>query len=67
MLIDNYNNIRQQIDEVCKNCGRDPEEVTLIAVSKTKPLSDKHRTVFVNIRINVLIIIHPGFHATKFS
>lgn len=40
MLIDNYNNIRQQIDEACKNCGRDPEEVTLIAVSKTKPLSD---------------------------
>ena len=40
MLIDNYNNIRQQIDEACKNCGRDPKEVTLIAVSKTKPLSD---------------------------
>ena len=40
MLIDNYNRIRKSIDETCEKCGRDPKEVTLIAVSKTKPLSD---------------------------
>ena len=40
MLIDNYNKIRNEIDEVCRKSGRDPKEVTLIAVSKTKPLSD---------------------------
>lgn len=40
MLIDNYNNIRNVIDETCKRVNRDPSEVTLIAVSKTKPLSD---------------------------
>ncbi len=40
MLIDNYNSIRKSIDETCEKCGRDPKEVTLIAVSKTKPLSD---------------------------
>lgn len=40
MLIDNYNEVRQNIDAACKRVGRDPSEVTLIAVSKTKPLSD---------------------------
>jgi pyridoxal phosphate enzyme, YggS family len=40
MLIDNYNNVRFKIDEACRRVGRNPEEVTLIAVSKTKPLSD---------------------------
>ena len=40
MLIDNYNNVRSKIDEACRRVGRNPEEVTLIAVSKTKPLSD---------------------------
>lgn len=40
MLIDNYNKVRNAIDETCKRVGRDPNEVTLIAVSKTKPLSD---------------------------
>ena len=38
MLIDNYNKVRHEIDEACKRVGRDPSEVTLIAVSKTKPL-----------------------------
>ena len=38
MLIDNYNEIRHEIDEACKRVDRDPSEVTLIAVSKTKPL-----------------------------
>ena len=40
MLIDNYNKIRRDIDEACERVGRKPEEVLLVAVSKTKPLSD---------------------------
>ncbi|MBR1674767.1 MAG: YggS family pyridoxal phosphate-dependent enzyme [Eubacterium sp.] len=40
MLIDNYNRIRRDIDEACERVGRKPEEVLLVAVSKTKPLSD---------------------------
>ena len=40
MLIDNYNKVRADIDKACADAGRDPSEVTLIAVSKTKPLSD---------------------------
>jgi len=39
MLKDNYNEVLKNVAEACKRAGRDPEEVTLIAVSKTKPLS----------------------------
>ena len=30
-----YERVRQELDEVCRSCGRKPEEVTLVAVSKT--------------------------------
>tara|TARA_R110000868_G_scaffold259361_16_gene517545 strand:+ start:16374 stop:17078 length:705 start_codon:yes stop_codon:yes gene_type:complete len=33
----NIEQINQQIQETCKRCGRDSSEITLIAVSKTKP------------------------------
>ncbi|MCR4693895.1 MAG: YggS family pyridoxal phosphate-dependent enzyme [Pseudobutyrivibrio sp.] len=39
-LTNNLNNIQSRINEACKRAGRDPKEVTLIAVSKTKPVSD---------------------------
>ncbi|MBR1813187.1 MAG: YggS family pyridoxal phosphate-dependent enzyme [Lachnospiraceae bacterium] len=39
-LYQNYASIRQRIDAAAKKAGRDPEEITLIAVSKTKPLED---------------------------
>ena len=39
MIRDNLNEVRQNIALHCKAIGRDPSEVTLIAVSKTKPLS----------------------------
>ncbi len=37
-ITENLDAVRQQIDAACRRCGRDPQEVTLIAVSKTKPL-----------------------------
>ena len=40
MLKENYEEVRRKIDEACKRVGRNPDDVTLIAVSKTKPLSD---------------------------
>lgn len=40
MLQENYWTVKEKIKEACKKAGRDPEEVTLIAVSKTKPLAD---------------------------
>ncbi len=39
-LYQNYASIRERIDAAAKRAGRDPEEITLIAVSKTKPLED---------------------------
>jgi PLP dependent protein len=35
-----YREILNRIDAACKNAGRDPSEITLVAVSKTKPDSD---------------------------
>lgn len=37
IISDNLVEIRQEISAVCKQCGRSSDEVTLIAVSKTKP------------------------------
>ena len=37
---ENIQNVRKNINEACLRCGRDPKEVTLIAVSKTKPEDD---------------------------
>lgn len=38
MIKDNILNINQKIADACKNAGRDTSEVSLITVSKTKPL-----------------------------
>ncbi len=37
MIYENYTNIQNKIISACNRVGRNPEEVTLIAVSKTKP------------------------------
>lgn len=39
MIIENYRSIRQKVDDACRRAGRNPDSVTLIAVSKTKPVS----------------------------
>lgn len=38
MISENLNTVRQRIAQACERTGRDPSEVTLIAVSKTKPV-----------------------------
>ncbi|MCR5145654.1 MAG: YggS family pyridoxal phosphate-dependent enzyme [Lachnospiraceae bacterium] len=40
MLEDNLKEVQNRVNEACKRVGRDPSEVTLIAVSKTKPIED---------------------------
>ena len=37
--VENYNVVKKNIEKACLRAGRNPEDVTLIAVSKTKPLS----------------------------
>ena len=39
-IVANIATIRQQIASACKNCGRSPEDVRLVAVSKKKPATD---------------------------
>lgn len=39
MLIDQYKLVKENVKAACEKAGRDPKEVTVIAVSKTKPLS----------------------------
>ena len=38
MIAENYEQVKENIAQACKKVGRNPEEVTLIAVSKTKPV-----------------------------
>ena len=38
MLKENLKTVEEHVQEACKRAGRSREEVTLIAVSKTKPL-----------------------------
>ena len=40
MINENYEAVRGKIREACKRVGRNESEVTLIAVSKTKPMED---------------------------
>lgn len=40
IIAENYKDILADIRQTCEACGRDPQEVTLIAVSKTKPVAD---------------------------
>ena len=38
MISENHDKVQNNINSACMNVGRDPSEVTLIAVSKTKPV-----------------------------
>ncbi len=37
MIAENLKNVRNRIRQSCLNCGRNPDEITLVAVSKTFP------------------------------
>lgn len=37
MIKENLQSVQDNIKEICRKCSRNPEDVTLIAVSKTKP------------------------------
>lgn len=39
-ICQNLNNVQERINSACKKAGRKPDEITLVAVSKTKPLED---------------------------
>ncbi|MCR5027521.1 MAG: YggS family pyridoxal phosphate-dependent enzyme [Methanobrevibacter sp.] len=45
MIVDNIKEIYNEINETCSKVNRDPSEVTLIAVSKTKPYTDVEKAL----------------------
>ena len=49
MVKENYNYVKQQVEEAAKSCGRDPKEITLIAVSKTKPLENIEELIGIGV------------------
>lgn len=49
MVKENYNYVKQQVEETAKACGRDPKEITLIAVSKTKPLENIEELIEIGV------------------
>lgn len=50
MLAENLNEVKERISKACKRGNRDINEVTLIAVSKTKPLSDIEDMINLGVR-----------------
>ena len=55
MLKENLKNVQNNIKKACERVGRKPEEVTLVAVSKMKPLSDIEEIMYRNCVINMRI------------
>lgn len=50
MLSDNLHEVQENIRKACERSGRNQEDVTLIAVSKTKPVSDIEQIYAAGIR-----------------
>ena len=50
MVAENIIQVKKKIGEACARSGRDPQEVTLIAVSKTKPASMVEEAAAVGVR-----------------
>lgn len=49
-VCENYKEVEKRVEEACKRAGRKREEVTLIAVSKTKPVSMIEELLPLNVR-----------------
>jgi hypothetical protein len=50
MITDNYREVEANVQEAARRAGRDPKEITLIAVSKTKPLEDIEELIRIGVR-----------------
>lgn len=49
-LTDRVEEIRERIERACQRAGREPEEITLVAVSKTFPLEAIHEAMEAGLR-----------------
>lgn len=50
MIEKNLSAVRRNIEEACRSVGRDPADVTLVAVSKTKPIEDLREAYRLGVR-----------------
>ena len=55
MLADKLNLVKKNIEEACDTAGRSPQEVTLIAVSKTKEAYDAGVRVFGENKVQEIV------------
>ncbi len=51
MLQESLETVRKNIDNACQRAGRDPKEVTLIAVSKTQPMEVLQEAYDLGVRV----------------
>ena len=51
MLKENLESVEEKIQEACKKSGRNREDVTLIAVSKTKPVETLQEAYDLGVRV----------------
>ena len=67
-IINNLSNVRRRIGLAARNAGRDPREITLVAVTKTMPAEDVNTaidagvTVFGENRVQELMDKQPLLH-----
>ena len=52
MIVENIKQVEENIKQACEKVGRNPEEVTLIAVSKTKPVEMLQEAYDLGVRVN---------------
>jgi hypothetical protein len=50
MIEENYRAVEERVAAAAVRSGRDPKEITLIAVSKTKPLSDIEKLIKIGVK-----------------
>lgn len=50
MIKENYEIIKEDVIKTAKGCGRNPHDITLIAVSKTKPLENIEELISIGVR-----------------
>ena len=56
MIKENVADVEAKIQAACDRSGRKREDVTLIAVSKTKPVSDIYEVIMVRTRFRNYVI-----------
>ena len=57
------NAVRQRIAQAAAQCGRDPHAITLLAVSKTKPIADIDAAMSGNVcRCATYVRIRAAIH-----